>query len=258
MPGSNVVFLNLEQSIYLKTTRLWFFFRAGAKPSSKETIHLEISFPSSYFITMLCMGGSTIFNKKSSGNLRRKVHGDQAAMQHLRSASEDSNMSSSSSISYSSEHRGPASYDPLSLHPPLSMNASPCLPEHDEDSGYGENNRQYATMSTVDESPSSSAEPSPTMEEGRYYFKQDTRRERAVYNSAIRSWPLQDWQPIALEDMRMGQNLTPQSQAGDQRRPPTEESEADMFIRRGDWKRRGVIFHPDVDDQEEEEPLFLF
>jgi hypothetical protein len=165
-------------------------------------------------------------------------------------------MSTSSTISHASSTGSNVkanSYDPLSLHPPLSFNTSPVLPEFDTSSkSHHEDSGNTTHLSPEDL-------PTPTEN---FYYNQDCRRKTYVYDQAVQ-WPLKDWQavPPGLANMaehEFDAQTTPRKLPTDQRRPPKDSnlSEMDMFVKRGEWKRKGIVFGLGSDYEDEQEEHF--
>ncbi|KAI0125277.1 hypothetical protein BJ170DRAFT_498040 [Xylariales sp. AK1849] len=202
----------------------------------------------------------TLFHKKSRGSLRRKHTDEERSFaQHARTMSvwSQTTASSSSSTVSTGSHRTAASYDPLSLHPPMSLNASPKLVDFDED--VFPDVREQHDDSTED---MPEASPYSPLSEGSYYFNQDARRRTYVYDQQIQ-WPLKDWQavPPGLADVDNVEGVKRQTTSrtvsstsiSSHRRPPKEAmNELDMFVKRGEWKRRGIVFGLGSDEEEDQ------
>ncbi|KAI1844996.1 hypothetical protein JX265_008419 [Neoarthrinium moseri] len=191
------------------------------------------------------MGASSLFHKRSKGSMSRKasISEEQPITKHSRSMSTSSTISSTSSTA--SRH----CYDPLSLHPPLSINTSPMIPELDEDGcgNFGQRRPSYWEP----ESPRSSTST------GSPYINHDRRRNTYVYDQHLQ-WPLKDWQavPPGLADMNEDEiraytapRSMSTSSATSQRRPRKEGSAA---LSRGEWKRRGIVFQLDSEGEDEQ------
>jgi hypothetical protein len=191
-------------------------------------------------------GSRTFFHRKSSkASIPKVLDIEPQQTYHARSMSTSSTSSSVSHTSSVGSSLKSMSFDPLSLHPPLSLNASPCIAQEHQIEEEHINN-------TTTQSPSDDQEP--------FYYNKDCRRRTSVYDNAIQ-WPLKDWQavpPAELADLSNAQTMTPTTPApADQRRPPKEGMSAmDMFVKRGDWKRRGIVFELDSDAEDEQEQHF--
>lgn len=191
----------------------------------------------------------TLFTKKSKHSLRSKINiediGYPTDFKHTRSMSTTSTCSTSSSTL---SHSKPHSYDPLSCHPPLAFNTSPVIQEDDSEEQHDE--EQQPSGSDCDDTDS-------PLE---YYFTQDRRRRTYVYEQE-QQWPLKDWQtiPPGLVNMSNEQHkrrtvprtTSSSSTASPRRQPQDFISPMDEFVKRGDWKRRGIVFG--LDDAAAEE-----
>lgn len=192
----------------------------------------------------------TLFTKKSKNSLRGKINAEDIGyptnFKHTRSMSTTSTCSTSSSMA---SHSKPHSFDPLSCHPPLAFNTSPVI---QEDEGEKQNDQgHHESGSDLDdlESPLD------------YYFNQDRRRRTYVYEQE-QQWPLKDWQTIPpglakLDDQSHRRCTVPRttssSSTTSQRRPPQIlMSPLDEFVKRGEWKRRGIVFGLDNDGEDEQ------
>lgn len=169
----------------------------------------------------------SLFHKKSKSNLRSKV----VISEPFNFVHHNRTMSTSSTSSTGSSTTKVRSYDPLSSHPALSLNAGPVAvgerAQHEAQS-----HQQHASMASRD-SDFYNREVRP------YAYEQDAQ------------WPLKDWQaaPPALtnateDDAHHNQPSSDDSLSSspNQNRPARDESPADSYVRRGDWKRRGIIF----------------
>lgn len=197
--------------------------------------------------------GHTLFSKRSQNGLHRKVVADEehdSLHQHLRTMSTSSSVSRSSSTG---SHTKATAYDPLALHPPLFLNTSPMISEYDED-----------THDKVEhEDNHSEIQDSGYSSEESVYYNQDKRRRTYVYDQQLQ-WPLKDWQtvPPGLANMSeddFNSHMAPctTSNSSSQRRPSKEAmSESDMFVKRGDWKRRGIVFGLSSDAEDEQSQHF--
>lgn len=209
---------------------------------------------------MPLLGKRSLSFKKLKGNMQNNHQVEQHNF-HTRS------MSTSSTVSHASSTGSNVkadSYNPLSLHPPLSFNTSPVLPEFDAES--------KAHLERSDNSTHLGPEDFPTPT-GDFYYNQDCRRKTYVYDQAVQ-WPLKDWQAVPpglakMDEQEFAAQTTPRRLPNDQRRPPKDSnmSEMEMFVKRGEWKRKGIVFGlgSDYEDDQEEhfelpeqEPRFEF
>ena len=191
-------------------------------------------------------GNRTFFHRKSSkASIPKVLDIEPQQAFHARSMSTSSTSSTVSHTSSVGSSLKSMSFDPLSLHPPLSLNASPCIArEHQIE-------EEHNAHTTNQEASG---------EEGQFYYNKDNRRRTYVYDDAVQ-WPLKDWQavpPAELADLSSAQPETPTTPApASHRRPPKEGMSAmDMFVKRGDWKRRGIVFELDSDAEDEQEQHF--
>ncbi|KAH8661931.1 hypothetical protein BX600DRAFT_465133 [Xylariales sp. PMI_506] len=145
-----------------------------------------------------------------------------------------------------------SSFNPLSLHPPLALNASPAISESSEDIHHG-SSRYGQFRHTTGGLHEYGSEQSPSS--GNFYFNQDSRRRTYVYDQHLQ-WPLKDWQtvPPGLADMSEAEvyrHTKPRTlSTPSHRRPPREvTSDLDMFVKVGAWKRRGIVFELDSDSE---------
>ncbi|KAK8008759.1 hypothetical protein PG991_011310 [Apiospora marii] len=183
---------------------------------------------------MPLIGKRSLSFKKSKGNMQNNHQVEQHNF-HTRS------MSTSSTVSHASSTGSNVkadSYNPLSLHPPLSFNTSPVLPEFDDES-----------KAHIEGS-------------GEFYYNQDCRRKTYVYDQAMQ-WPLKDWQAVPpglaqMDEQELAAQTTPRRLPNDQRRPPKDSnmSEMEMFVKRGEWKRKGIVFGLGSDHEDEQEEHF--
>ncbi|KAI0897244.1 hypothetical protein F4806DRAFT_494918 [Annulohypoxylon nitens] len=206
---------------------------------------------------MRSLSRSSLFSKKSKSSLHsRNDNFDEQASQHSRKWSTSSTASQASSTA--SHDR---LYDPLSLHPPLSLNASPhMIPEYDardREEDERENRffdqRQHAVDHMQD-----SAEYSPIKSRNCYLRRPSTARPYAYDQGA--QWPLKDWQVIppglAELDSAASSAMSSPTSPTSQRRPTNWMNDSDAMLKRGDWKRRGIVFHLDEDNVREQEQHF--
>ncbi|KAK8122236.1 hypothetical protein PG984_010906 [Apiospora sp. TS-2023a] len=183
---------------------------------------------------MPLIGKHSLHIKKSKGNMQISHPIEQHNNFHTRSMSTSSTVSHASSTGSNMK----ADFNPLSLHPPLAMNTSPVLPEFDAES------KAHHGGS------------------GDFYYNQDCRRKTYVYDQAVQ-WPLKDWQAVPpglakMDEQEFAAQTTPRRLPNDQRRPPKDNniSEMEMFVKRGEWKRKGIVFGLGSDYEDEQEEHF--
>ncbi|KAI1379981.1 hypothetical protein F4677DRAFT_300858 [Hypoxylon crocopeplum] len=201
---------------------------------------------------------STLFHKKSKSSLqgRKDSLEERAAAVHARKWSTSSTVSQTSTTS--SHDR---LYDPLSLHPPLSLNTSPhIIPEYDELKYQEDEEREQSFFNQpryAGDHIQNSAEYSPV----KGHFSRPSLGKPYVYDQSIQ-WPLKDWQaiPPGLAELDSSANSSPAgspTRPTNHRRRPTEwMNERDAMLKRGEWKRRGIVFHLDSENEEEQEQHF--
>ncbi|ETS84312.1 hypothetical protein PFICI_02337 [Pestalotiopsis fici W106-1] len=206
-----------------------------------------------------------LFQKKSKLSLREKpitvIINEHGYPKHTRSMSTTSTASTSSSTT--SHGHKLHTYDPLSLHPPLSLNTSPVIDEE-----YDEERRQSAEQSQLQHQQhqqvcSSYDDLDSPLD---YYFNSDDRRRSYIYDQQSQ-WPLKDWQtvPSAMDNSsdeedvtrRAMPRTTSSSSTVSQRRPQKQfTGPLDEFVKRGEWKRRGIVFGMDAEAVEDESQHF--
>ncbi|KAI0142056.1 hypothetical protein BJ166DRAFT_503264 [Pestalotiopsis sp. NC0098] len=199
-----------------------------------------------------------LFQKKSKLNLRDKpitviINEDGYVPKHTRSMSTTSTASTASSTT--SHGHKLHTYDPLSLHPPLSLNTSPVI---DED--YDEERRQSAEQSQLQQVSTSYDDLDSPLD---YYFNNDDRRRTYVYDQQSQ-WPLKDWQSVPSGGVehsadeegltrRTMPRTTSSSSTESQRRPQKQfTGPLDEFVKRGEWKRRGIVFRGESEEMDSE------
>ncbi|ORY67262.1 uncharacterized protein BCR38DRAFT_407255 [Pseudomassariella vexata] len=199
------------------------------------------------------MPHNTLFHKKSKSSMRqRQTHADEHTFSHSRTTSNSSNSSNTSHIS-SGSYTKPNCYDPLSLHPPMALNTSPCIIPEDDEAVYGDEKEQQDPFKQSRTSNHDTQNPAPSS-------PIKSRRNTHVYGLKLQ-WPLQDWQEIPpglaeMSEADVNAQASPRSPTS-QRRPPKEHiSDIEMFVKRGEWKRKGIVFHLDADAQEEQVQSF--
>jgi len=146
-------------------------------------------------------------------------------------------------------------WDPLRLHPPLERARSPCVYLEDksgrhwfEDHGRRNTNlRRHHTHSYRQRQTQSG---SSTIYSGFDFGFRDSVNSAAETHRRYRSEADVDWAP----QPRIGRRISDYESSGSDSAPiewgeaimprphPELIGEADYFMRRGDWKRRGVVF----------------
>ncbi|KAF7535616.1 hypothetical protein G7054_g5236 [Neopestalotiopsis clavispora] len=207
-----------------------------------------------------------LFQKKSKLSLRDKpitvIINEHGYPKHTRSMSTTSTASSTSSTT--SHGHKLHTYDPLSLHPPLALNTSPVIDEEfDEESHQNAEQAQLQHQQHQQVSSSYDDLDSPLD----YYFNSDDRRRSYIYDQQAQ-WPLKDWQTVPssafdnssdVEEMtrRTMPRTTSSSSTVSQRRPQKQfTGPLDEFVKRGEWKRRGIVFGMDAEAVEDEASHF--
>ncbi|KAI2782120.1 hypothetical protein F4815DRAFT_443577 [Daldinia loculata] len=204
---------------------------------------------------------STLFHKRSKGSLQdRKDSLEEHSSSHARK------WSTSSTVSAASSSPDTKLYDPLSLHPPLSLNTSPnIIREYEEKRYLEEEERERRFLERTPQHPAehldNAAEYSP-LKDRNCFFMRPTGGRPYVYDQSVQ-WPLKDWQaiPPGLAELdssspASSQASSPTQPSNNRRRPREWMNERDALFKRGDWKRRGIVFHLDPDDEEEQEQHF--
>ncbi|OTA56854.1 hypothetical protein K449DRAFT_437700 [Hypoxylon sp. EC38] len=199
--------------------------------------------------------GSTLFHKKSKSSLQgRKDSLDEQTL-HTRKWSTSSTVSQTSSTA--SHDR---LYDPLSLHPPLSLNTSPhIIPEYNEAMYREDKEREHRYFNHThhaEDRLQDSVEYSPV----KGHFSRPSGGRPYVYNQSLQ-WPLKDWQTIPpglaeLDSTTSSPAESPTRPTTIRRRPTDWMNDRDAVLKRGDWKRRGIVFQLDSDEEQEQEQHF--
>lgn len=172
----------------------------------------------------------------------------------LHSMTSTSSRSSSDSDDSSRSH----SFNPLQSHPPLQINASPIAEASYSGSMTQETERQHSRNGPP--SNMQFVEFSVFDDDSDDESTCDSRRATYVYDQGSQ-WPLKDWQTIlpglarAQESSEFSTPLSPRP-ASHQRRPTEWMNEPDRFVKRGSWKRRGIIFGSDAASEEETQRHF--
>lgn len=199
-------------------------------------------------------------SKKSKGSLRIRDNVDERGYSHNRTLSTSSNVSRCSSVR---SHKSSNAYDPLGSHPPMAFNASPKpIPEYAEMTEAEDAEREDAYHRLNHNAYNTTSSETSSAQQTTSYSDRKRRRGTYVYDQTVQ-WPLKDWQtiPPGLVDMSeadLAVHMTPRTLPTNHRRPPKEMSEMDMFVTRGDWKRRGIVFHLESDDEAEQQRHFEF
>jgi hypothetical protein len=181
---------------------------------------------------------------------------------HIRTmsaSSSDSRASAESQRSITSEHKIQP-YNPLFSHPPLSLNTSPSLSD-DNVSRWrdGRSHDQDHMSDASDYSPVKGKNDFTTHDAGKLEYMYDQTTQ----------WPLKDWQTVppglvfpsldyssTSEEDIVTTPLRPRPanhQRGVNPRPVARADGSDHDVKRGAWKRRGIVFHLDSDAEEEQE-----
>ncbi|KAI0475826.1 hypothetical protein GGR56DRAFT_437886 [Xylariaceae sp. FL0804] len=268
------------------------------------------------------LGSSTLFHKKSKSSLfsRQGIDDDDQAF-HARkfsssstlsqaSASSSGSMTSASSSASSSSSSSSSSaaaaaaadglrFNPLSLHPPLSLNASPSCGGSGSGGGsvvvldevvdellqaqYREDEERESRFfdRPAHASPRAAdhyqdlAEYSPVKGRNCYFEgplvdvtadgDETVLRASYVYDQDCQ-WPLKDWQAIppspglVSDDGSSSASSSPASSPlSSPARMPRNTAwmrTPDAFLKRGEWKRRGLVFHLDSEHQDLQEEHF--
>ncbi|KXJ93879.1 hypothetical protein Micbo1qcDRAFT_193207 [Microdochium bolleyi] len=208
---------------------------------------------------MVCLTGPSFFQRKTRGDALdgvnfaiKSISGpimieEPTFNTHARLHS----MTSTSSRSSTDSDDSARAFNPLQSHPPLQINASPVaearserLPSRDGPASH----LHFVEFSSLDNMDSDESRPA------------SSRRMTYVYDQGSQ-WPLKDWQTIppgladAPEATEFSTPLRPRP-ATHQRRPTEWMNESDRFVKRGSWKRRGIIFGPDASSDEETQRHF--
>ncbi|XXH03126.1 Cytochrome oxidase assembly [Hypoxylon texense] len=204
---------------------------------------------------------STLFHRKSKSNLSGRNNSlEDSSTLHARKWSTSSTVSQTSSTTSSHDRL----YDPLSLHPPLSLNTSPhIIPEYEEDMYREDEEREsrfFNQRHHAEEHIQDSAEYSP-IKGHNCYFVRPMGGKPYVYDQGVQ-WPLKDWQaiPPGLAELDSSAASSPAESPtrpmNHRRRPTNWMNDRDALLKRGDWKRRGIVFHLDNEDEEQQEQHF--
>ncbi|KAI0857811.1 hypothetical protein F4860DRAFT_517500 [Xylaria cubensis] len=194
---------------------------------------------------------SLFHRKKSSLSISAPIIPDEPT-HHLRK------WSTSSTISHSSSEGSPrriGGFNPLSLHPPLSFNTSPHVPEYDM-ARYQEDeereDRFFNQTRYAEDHIQDLAEYSPVKGKNCYFEGPKTRPYQYDQDS---QWPLKDWQTIppgfSEPDSPSSSTASSPTRLDTPRRRNVDwMNDRDVFVKRGTWKRQGIVFH--LEDKYEE------
>jgi hypothetical protein len=213
---------------------------------------------------------SSLFHKKSKSSLSNKS-GDSEERKHTRKWSSSSTVSHvSSSANSSFRHRTTTdSYNPLSLHPPLRLNISPhVIPEYDM-ARYQEDEEREARFFNqtrhADDHIQDMAEYSPVKGKNCYFQGSTTKSYTYTYDQDSQ-WPLKDWQTIppglssdsssASSSAHTSAATSPTQLSTPRRRNADWMNDTDVFVKRGAWKRQGVVFQLIEEDEGLQEQHF--
>ncbi|KAI1772711.1 hypothetical protein F4818DRAFT_137473 [Hypoxylon cercidicola] len=207
---------------------------------------------------MRSLNKSTLFHRKSKSNLSGRSNSLEEQSSHARKWSTSSTVSQTSSTTSSHDRL----YDPLSLHPPLSLNTSPHIIHEYDEARYREDERErhfFNPTHHAEEHIQDSAVYSP-IKGHNCYFARPTENKPYVYDQTVQ-WPLKDWQaiPPGLAELNSSATSSPTespTRPSNQRRPTNWMNDRDALLKRGDWKRRGIVFHLATDEEEQQEQHF--
>ncbi|KAI1766793.1 hypothetical protein GGR53DRAFT_464112 [Hypoxylon sp. FL1150] len=205
---------------------------------------------------------STLFHRKSKSNLSGRNNSlEDPASLHARKWSTSSTVSRTSSTTSSHDRL----YDPLSLHPPLSLNTSPhIIPEYEEARYQEDEEREerfFNQTQHAEEHIQDLADYSPVKGQNCYFVRPAGGGKPYVYDQGVQ-WPLKDWQVIPpglaeLDDSATSSPAESPTRPTDNRRRPTNwMNDRDAMLKRGDWKRRGIVFHLGNEEEEQQERHF--
>ncbi|KAI1116616.1 hypothetical protein F5Y14DRAFT_405960 [Nemania sp. NC0429] len=205
---------------------------------------------------------STLFHKKSKCSLRKAASSSEEPG-HARKLSSSSTISQASS---EASHRHPAAdrLNPLSLHPPLSLNTSPHIvpaPAYDMERYQEDEEREarfFNQTRYAEDHIQDLAEYSPIKGKNCYFEGSGTRSYQYDQDS---QWPLKDWQtiPPGLSESSSTSSSTassPTQPDTPRRRNADWMNDTDVFVKRGPWKRQGIVFHLDQNDESWQEQHF--
>ncbi|KAI1176427.1 hypothetical protein F4777DRAFT_266539 [Nemania sp. FL0916] len=206
---------------------------------------------------MAYLSKTTLFHKKSKSSFCKPSNPEEQS--HVRK------WSSSSTISHASSEgsqRRVNRFNPLSLHPPLSLNTSPRdVPEYDMvryEEDEERESRFFNQTRYAEDHIQDLAEYSPIKGKNCYFEGSATKPYQ--YNQESQ-WPLKDWQTIlpGLSEPNSAESSvvsSPTQPDTPRRRNADWMDDADVFVKRGAWKRQGIVFHLDRDDEAWQERHF--
>ncbi|KAK5635751.1 hypothetical protein RRF57_011463 [Xylaria bambusicola] len=200
---------------------------------------------------------SSFFRRKSKSSFCKLNNPEE--QNHIRKWSSCSTMSEASSAS---SHRTRSdSVNPLSLHPPFNLNASPTvIPEFDMVRYQEDEEREARFFNQTRHAENhiqDMTEYSPVKGHNCYFEGPKARPYQYDQDS---QWPLKDWQTIPPG---LTEPVSSTSSAASSptrldvpRRRNTNRLADNDVLKRGAWKRRGIVFHLDERDEEMQELHF--
>ncbi|KAI0096411.1 hypothetical protein GGR51DRAFT_543406 [Nemania sp. FL0031] len=201
---------------------------------------------------------SSIFHKKSKTSFCKPTNPEEQT--HGRKWSSSSTISTTSS---EAPRRSRVDrFNPLSLHPPLSLNTSPHIASEHDMMRYQEDEEREARFFNqiryAEDHIQDLAEYSPVKGENIYF---EGPAARPYHYNQDSQWPLKDWQtiPPGLSEPSSASSSTvssPTQPNTPRRRNADWMNDTDVFVKRGAWKRQGIIFHLDQKDEEWQEQHF--
>ncbi|KAI1158542.1 hypothetical protein F5B18DRAFT_640658 [Nemania serpens] len=208
---------------------------------------------------MAYMTKSPLFHKRSKRSLRKANCPEEPG--HARKWSSSSTISQTSSEG-SHRHQAADRLNPLSLHPPLSLNTSPhIVPDYDIVRYREDEDREVRFFNQTryaEDHIQDLAEYSPVKGKNCYFEGSTTKPYQYDQDS---QWPLKDWQtiPPGLSEPSSTSSSTvssPTQLDTPRRRNADWMNDTDVFVKRGPWKRQGIVFHLDQNDEEWQEQHF--
>ncbi|KAI1816154.1 hypothetical protein GGS20DRAFT_263178 [Poronia punctata] len=208
---------------------------------------------------MVHINKPSLFQRRSKSISSK--HSDTEEKRHTRNKSSPSTLSSSTNVHHSKTTDG---YNPLSLHPPLRLNTSPHVIEYDMMRYQEDEEREARFFNTnqtrhVQDHIQDMAVYSPIKGRNCYF--------QSPVSSESSQWPLKDCPEaspgLASDSGSFSSSATsetsssPTTQSSSPRRRNAEwMNETDVFVKRGAWKRQGVVFELDERDAEFQENHF--
>ncbi|KAI2632822.1 hypothetical protein GGS21DRAFT_143913 [Xylaria nigripes] len=188
---------------------------------------------------------SSLFHKKSKSSLRSTETEDRKSIRKQSICS--------ISASETSRRHKLDSLNPLSLHPPLSLNASPQATEYDL-ARYEEDEeretRFFRQTQYANDHIQGLSEFSPIKGENCYFDGARTR-----HYAEEEEWPLKNnWS--GTSSLASSATASPTEAAIPKRRNADWANDRDVFIKRGAWKRQGIVFGLQEKDEEWQEQHF--